>query len=887
MRCLFTVCSLCALLAGHSPAAEPIKLSVIKDNSIVLVDGEWSENAGQKARIRIKANQHIVAMAFDMTPVKGKLVKKATLVCVQSEQQISGVTISTIATPWDENRSNGLTAGVAGIEDWGYPGARFPAVMGGNGQTLLCHVPSVLRDGSYHWDITPDMVHAMAIGVAHGIAIHEDDADVGRNPTIYAREQSGKEPYLLVELNDEVESEPDPMPPDDLHVSNHGSAFAGLYFTVPEGFAYEVHVDGQRLGQHNIPLDPHDLTTAIYLRDLPTSIESDRPHEIQVVTINRLGKRSEPAGISSWIYESRPIEKPSVSLLPAKVAAIANLGVIPLSDKYDQSGKAVGNLPDDYRTHNVVYDGRVIHLTAAAGEVVGFQILLRGKQQVSVKGKLDDAKFRVDLYQALYVPANGRNIPDPLVPMPERVTLRSDADQDTVVDIFIPFEASPGIHKGSITISDGRAIPIELQVLPFAIPKLATFVCEMNGYGLPDHVNDYYALQQVAYDHRVHANILHYSHNTAAAGARKSNLDMRLRSGKRMDNKRYDDIKPYAATAYWDDFADAFGPFLDGSLFKDGHRGPVTPPGFYLTFHESWPLNCRPYFNGNVNAYEAFTDDLAYEGTYHNVLKSFRELAKNREWTKAGFQVYFNNKGSLKENTKSPWILDEPSSYWDYVALNYFKDLTDRSQPRQGVEAEQAARVRFRIDISRPEFCRGQLGGQNELWVVSSSAFQQYRRLVKDRIQFDGLEAWVYGTSNHVHESNRNVQAWALDAWQSGATGIVPWQTINKTGSALKEADQLGLFIFDKNKAGETVVYHSLRLKAYREAQQLIEYLNLLKSRRGWSQDEMSRFVNQYIDLHAHVQKVNEADAGTSAYARISPEGFELLKLATIKLITP
>ena len=27
-----------------------------------------------------------------------------------------------------------------------------------------------------------------------------------------------------------------------------------------------------------------------------------------------------------------------------------------------------------------------------------------------------------------------------------------------------------------------------------------------------------------------------------------------------MDNKRYDDIKPYAATAYWDDFVEAFGP---------------------------------------------------------------------------------------------------------------------------------------------------------------------------------------------------------------------------------------------------------------------------------------------------------------------------------------
>jgi hypothetical protein len=267
------------------------------------------------------------------------------------------------------------------------------------------------------------------------------------------------------------------------------------------------------------------------------------------------------------------------------------------------------------------------------------------------------------------------------------------------------------------------------------------------------------------------------------------------------------------------------------------------------------------------------------------VLKSFRELAKNRGWMQAGFQVYFNNKGSMSETTKAPWILDEPASFWDYRALSFFAELTDRSRLVQGVQLGDGAKVRFRIDISRPEFCRGQLNGRNELWVVSSWAFQHYRRLVMDRMKSDGLEAWVYGTTNHVHESNRNIQAWALDAWQYGATGIVPWQTVNKTGSALKEADQLGLFIYDKNEAGETVVHHSIRLKAYREAQQLIEYLNLLKQRRGWSQDQMSRFVNQYVDLSAQVEKVDEADAGTSAYSKISPANVELLRMATVKLL--
>ena len=102
-------------------------------------------------------------------------------------------------------------------------------------------------------------------------------------------------------------------------------------------------------------------------------------------------------------------------------------------------------------------------------------------------------------------------------------------------------------------------------------------------------------------------------------------------------------------------------------------------------------------------------------------------------------------------------------------------------------------------------------------------------------MQSDGLKAWIYGTSNHVHEANRNIQLWPLDAWQDGATGIAPWQTVNKSGNALKDADQLGLFIFDNDAAGEPIIRHQMRLKAYRNAQQLIEYFNLLQQLRSRS----------------------------------------------------
>lgn len=146
--------------------------------------------------------------------------------------------------------------------------------------------------------------------------------------------------------------------------------------------------------------------------------------------------------------------------------------------------------------------------------------------------------------------------------------------------------------------------------------------------------------------------MVHYSHHSAAAGARNSSMDMRLPSGRRMDNARYNRIEPGATQAYWDDFAEAFGPYLDGSLFRAGHRGPIPAPGFYLTFHESWPLHCRPYFNGDPDAYKAFADQPVYAKTYVNVLDDFVKRARSEGWTDTGFQVYFNNKGSLNELSK-------------------------------------------------------------------------------------------------------------------------------------------------------------------------------------------------------------------------------------------
>jgi hypothetical protein len=869
---------LLCIVAGPAKA-ESVRIPVVQDNSIVMVDGEWKVNAGQAGRIRVKGNQHIVALSFDMSAIRGRRIQQAALVCQAASETLSGVTLSTIAAPWNETTSNGLTAGIDGVDGWGFSGARFPALSGGNAFTLVHATAGNLRDGAYHWEVPADMVHALAVGAAYGLAVHEHDADYGRNPTIYSREQSGRQPYLFVEFDSA--REPVPSAPRDLTLSPYDAVSAELRLQSPDqGFVYEVQVDGTPVGRHNIPPVQPGQRQSIWLRDLPPAIAQPGPHTVQVVTVSRTGERSPPAEVRGELFANPAPVIPKLALHPAMPPADKELAVIPVLDKYDDHGQSVGDLPADYRTHNALFDGRTIRLTAAAGEVVGFQVLARGDGEAAVTCRLDRVPWRIDLFQAVYVPVDGRRIPDPLLPLTAKLALRRDVDQSVFVDLYVPFDAPAGKQMGTVALSDGRALPLELTVLPVQLPRRASFLCEMNSYGLPDRVDEFYALQQVAYDHRVHANILHYSHNTAAPGARKSNLDMRLPSGKRMDNRRYDAIEPGAKQGFWDDFADAFGPYLDGSCFQNGHRGPIPAPGFYLTFHESWPLNCRAYFNGDPDAYRAFSASSVYAETYVQILADFAQLARRKGWTETGFQVYFNNKGSLAETSKAPWILDEPAAYWDYRALQFYGELTDRGRrnfPDIGID--------YRMDISRPEYSRGQLAGRPDLWVVSSAAFQNYRRLVADRQHAAGLNVWVYGSSNPIEVSNRQVPAWALDAWSAGASGLVPWQTVDKTGRALQSADPLGLFIFDAAPAGQTAIRHSVRLKAYRDVEQLIEYLLLVRARYGWSMSQMRAFVDHFVPLAGTVRRQNDADAGTAAYDPKSLRELDTLRQAAIELL--
>jgi len=865
------------ILAWNLPglAAESVRVGATRDNSIVLVPREWRINGGRLARIRIKGNQHLVAMDFDRAPLRGRLVRSATLVARRGAAQISGLTISTLMAPWDEYASNSLTSGAGPRDGWGYPGARFPAVTGGNAFSLLCQAPSVVKDGWYRWQVDPDLVHALAVGAAYGLTLHEWDADYSRNPTIASREQAGARPYLEVEFADGPA--PPPQPPAQLKVLGDADALRLALRAPARGFAYEVSVNGRPLGRWNTPFVRPGEQQVIPIRDLP--LRAGKTVRIEVVTVSRTGRRSAPAVLGAAVPAPPALEFPTVPDVKTAGSPPDGLAVIPLQDKYDAAGKPVGVLPADYPCRNAVFDGKMVRLAAARGEVVGFQALVKGTGNVKVACEMPG--LRADLWRAVYVQAEGgRRIPDPLVPLEDPIALSPDEATPVCVDLFVPFDFAEREVAGALTLSDGRTLPVCLTVRPFAIPREATFACEMNTYGLPAAVRDFYRLQEIAYDHRAHVNILAYGHRSTDPRSVKASMSMLMADGRRMDQDRYNAVKAGDTKGHWDDFVKVFGPYLSGSHFKEGHRGPVPAPGFYLTFHESWPLRVREFWSGHLDAYETFKARPEYAETFVAVLRDFLETAKREGWQKTGFQVYLNNKTKRGDARRSPWTLDEPVSYWDYRALAYYGDLVHRA-----TRAVPGTALEYRIDISRPQFDRGQLLEKCDLWVVSSAAFRTYPRLVADRAERTGERIWVYGTSNRVEQTNRTIEAWALEAYRGGAWGILPWQTVNKSGSAMTAADQLGLFIFAKGPDAGRPLRHSMRLKAYRSVQQTVEYLDLLRRTRRLTPGRIRALIDHYVDLGGTIRQTDPEDAGTPHYEAVTPDALRRLREAAARLI--
>jgi len=449
---------------------------------------------------------------------------------------------------------------------------------------------------------------------------------------------------------------------------------------------------------------------------------------------------------------------------------------------------------------------------AAKGEAIGFSID-KGLEKVTID--LPTRRFAM--------PTVGDHA-DPLTAAPD----------GPFVEIVVPKDAKPGRHAGTLRVS-GRDVPFSVTVWKFTLPDRLSFVPQMNAYGLPNHERDFYRL---AHEHRTTLNWLPYGWTG------------KVKAGPRIDA---------AGTWDWREWDERFGPILDGSAFADLPRGPIPVDAFYLPLNENWPMNHDQHFKGGYWVESAYDD--AYWREFRAAAGRFAEHLAAKKWTEPMFEFYLNNKvyfkqqrGNRWDGCSAAWIFDEPANTQDFWALRRFGVEFWR-----GVAGTTGPRFVYRADISRPEWQRDLLDGVVTSEVVSG-ALRSYRDRVMGRARTLGTFVSMYGSANPIGTSNATTAAWCVESWALGADGVVPWQTIG-TPEAWTKPDDLAVLY--QTPEGPVP---SLRLKAFRAGQQLVEYLTIYCAVSGEERDAVGAAVLAEPGLRATMRKSSEDDAGSSVF---------------------
>ena len=409
-----------------------------------------------------------------------------------------------------------------------------------------------------------------------------------------------------------------------------------------------------------------------------------------------------------------------------------------------------------------------------------------------------------------------------------------------VGEIYVPHATAAGRHTLTVRIGT-RKQPVELHVWDFTLPDHLSFVPEMNAYGLPVRAEDEIAWYRLAHEHRLNLNVLRYGWNGRVA----------------------DGCAPVKRGETWDWQAwDArFGPLLDGSAFRDLPRANVPVDAFYLPLNEHWPADVHRHFQGGYWIENAF--DESYWNEFSAISREIANHAASKAWTKTWLQFYLNNKVYFKEqrgtwtSVSAPWCFDEPVNTQDFWALR-----------RYGQEFNRAARnvapnALFRCDISRPEWQRELLDGVTGTEVISGALRPYHERIARRQANY-GTMVTMYGTTAPPSDFPLQPVAWCIDAWSLGADGVLPWQTIGSKQSWDKP-DPLSLFYPPRNP-NDPIVSASIRLKSYREGQQLVEYLTAYTLVTGQPRTAVAAAVVEFLGLEGDLKKKNNDDAGTLEY---------------------
>jgi hypothetical protein len=896
------------LLVHASPALgdEPqtLRLPITRDTWFSNVGAEADGNNGGAPRLKLKSHQEMSLVDFDPLPLKGRIVRSATLhLRSVGEPRLKRVTVGTFGSEWTEGTASGYAPQDGSSTHnhrrhpnvpWTIPGSDLCSVILGQAGTLWHSADASAPDGK-GWQtiaVDPAVVAARVAGVSQGLFLYDDTGSEWTRsgekftpihlPNRFVNSKDSNRanaPFLTVSVGERDAVPPEATGPIRVDPGDLPAGEAWISWTSPRDpggsgvLGYFVRVDHHDVPRYLIPRAPTaGEPVRMHLRDL--GLKPGVNVTVEVRPVDGAGNQGEWS-LGKGIVSSRAIAtlkakppEPVPGAGPLPKLGSAEVAVLDELDKVQPiSGAMIPPHPSGYLSSNHLWDAarRRVSLHAARNELIGFQVLIRGGVEGDLSPTLTFAEpgmsgTVVTFSRYENVSTRKGPLPDPLVPWsdrPEKASTGSLKSRSLHCELTIPHDAPVGLHAGTLMLRSGGQsleITVSLQVWDFTLPDLLSFLPEMNCYGLPEKEREYYRL---AHRNRTVLNRVPYSQNgTMAEGCAPV-----------LKNKTLD----------WRAWDQRFGPYFDGSAFRDLPRKNVPIECFYLPLHENWPDPIEGSYNGDYWADRAFPE--SYRRDFVDASRQVAQHLNEKKWNDTLFQFFLNGKNDFKvrgwSRGSSPWLLDEPSSFQDFWALRYFGRAF-----HEGVDTVPGkAKLVFRCDISRPQWQRDTLDGLLDYNVVGG-AMRSYRRIVMDRKAANGEIVVEYGSSNAVEESNLQAVGWSLDSWSLGSDGVLPWQTVG-TAESWKSADTLALF-YPPRPSRDSGPIPSIRLLAYRRGQQDVEYLTLLSRVLGEPRWAIGGLVREALHLRAERTGSGVAaieDAGVISFRDLQPQELWSLRL--------
>jgi len=929
--------------APDRPSPVILHLPAVADVWISHATPQESESsAGGSPVFKLKSVEEMAALRFDVHAARGHRIRRARLhLRLRHPPAPHWLRVSTVSSTWVEGEATRAYSGRDGAcwrwadassrRPWAWEGSAFCDVIMGEGFSRNTVVQ--VRGEENDWiavDIPPSMIQAILCERSDGLALMEGGSPANRNYYFHSRQAWSNHPWLELELQEAADTEPPEPPVFTVEPAPERASLAGGAAVVrivrdPRCFAWRLRLDGEPLPAWRVPSPTAGRDTTVF------HLEGLAPgrHHLGIEAFSATGQisaASEASFLASAALDTLPpLPSPSPFHPQAQHRKPPRLWALPALAQLDPLTTGRLDLAENGAVNpwdaNAIWDGRMVHLVGGRGETVSFQLIVQSQGR---HGNLADrvpASLRIvgdelssaardtlrrshwSFYRVWYFHrGNGPWQPSYLLPLDgdevpwrgEEPELGSPDNRAFLVELALDRHLPPGLYRGEVVVElhpGGRhLLPVQVEVTGFTLPRAPTFRIELNAYHLRREALQHFRLAR--------ANRCVFTPWVAAPSVVEG------------EAKSADDDST-AFTLDWTAYDALLGPLLDGSAFARDRR-PLEV--LYLPLREGWPTRLTPANYAYRGPWPQKGDPFRLMWAHHETAPPLEEaLAPSYlarlGWAEEDFLDHFETKGwrgtelhfflnsKMRDRVlyghSTWWNTDEPLYWPDWAALRFYLEFFDRRLPR-GKKRQWLTRA----DISRPEWLRGALGTAARIVYTGGELDEAQARRCR-ALQRDLHLRWeVYSAAANENAPPAETAAWVLGAWMDQARGALVWQSLapadawvdydppDAPGTALLATWPDPRLPAGTSPAGSTLVAVDLRVKALRDAQQSIEWLEIWKQRNELSGEQIRHLLRPFFSTPPQRWwHGSESNPHRVRFGTLDAKSLESLRRAVIALL--